>query len=572
MRRVYRYLLIPGAFVMMLFLCFLMKTTAEARSFTLEDDTVVDAVELPTSGSSCDLEQSYYYMQNGDSDYNNVESYTVKNDVTIILPDGSSASTNIKFYINEGKSLTICGELYGAGTFSCAGIYGRNGEASYTFTLNSGTVTVIGPSSGNDSGIGQQDSYGCSECRIVINGGTLTVGAHSGVALGSSDFGSITINGGVVNASATGTNGIGICAKNVTINGGQVTASGTKGIVADTINLGYTDSTDFVQTTDFNGTLTVSDGCTFLYNDDDSSVDFSNYTANAKVIPGTFPRLKSYSLSLDGLIGVNFYVYLPENMRNTNTTMSFTVKSKNKSRTTSDTFDSTFKNDSGYYGFTCYLTSIETAMEIEASLPYTGGMLTYTCNGVKSYYEQAVQSNYAGFTDPEENLLKALVDYSHYIQLFLQKNNNWSLTDDYVAIQSAGCSVDPTVAIKTAIEAKAGTITVPEGVSLQYQLGFDEALTLRIRVVAPTGVTVTDTSLGERNGNIISISNIKAQEIGNTGTLTITLSDKSTVTITNFSALIYANAIMNSDKFDENDKKAMVALYNYYMAADAYFN
>ncbi len=622
MKRVYRFLMVPASFVMMMFLCFLMKTTAEAKSFTLEDNTVVEATELPVSGSTENLTQPYYYMQNGDVYYNYVSRYDVQNDVTIILPDGYSASTNIKFYIYPGKSLTICGELTGAGTFSCAGIYGANGEASYTFTLNSGTVTVSGSGSGNDSGIGAYDNQGCSDCSIVINGGSLTVGAHSGVALGSSDFGNITINGGVVNATAAATDGIGICAAKLTINGGQVTATGdAAGIKAvnDYCLLAMTDyENDWVKATatattgkayvgyiyiDKNHQYVLSDGTEITYH----NINGGYY--NGEKIQPMRPGFKSMSVSLDGKIGLNVYVYLPGDLDNLiGTKVDFTINKGNLyERHVSTEIDFNNYDYDGFYKFTVYVQSVEMGDDIEATCtPAAASGISafslttplHVSDYCKDLYDLYFPNTDLPKSSEYKNLAKALFNYGVYAQEFLSQNSLETWT------------IDPESGVKghkgMGSRTTKGSFTIPDidkdnpgidgiahyfdlldsaGITnITYSVVMDSETAIKIFITTGTGVTLDSAIKGDQyygadpvitktgeNSYVVAIRNIPAANLKSLSTLTLkTSAGEATASV---SPISYATALLNSSYGGKNEVKyAMKALDDYYKAALALNN
>ena len=200
------------------------------------------------------------YVTNGDV---TIEGrITVTGNVKLILTDGCTLNAKLGIEVRVGNSLTIEG--------------GTNGTGTLTIENEGGTRAGIG---GGYKKVGikkDPTQYG----NITINGGIVNVKGGDQCAGIGGDFnselkgcGTITINGGIVNA--TGGNkaaGIGGGAKGgcgaIVINGGQVSATGGgdgPGIgpgngAADTCGslvLGWTNTTDFIKVTGVKSNLKV---------------------------------------------------------------------------------------------------------------------------------------------------------------------------------------------------------------------------------------------------------------------------------------------------------------------------
>ena len=147
--------------------------------------------------------------------------------VTLVINDGCKLTASEGITVNEGHSLTInasgegTGILETTGTLGEAGIGGEAGGSSGTVTINGGTVNASSGGGGAGIGGGPEGSGG----TIIINGGTVNAsakgtGGGAGIGGGYGGFGgTITINGGTVNASSEG-GGAGI-------GGGQSGSGGT---------------------------------------------------------------------------------------------------------------------------------------------------------------------------------------------------------------------------------------------------------------------------------------------------------------------------------------------------------
>ncbi len=207
------------------------------------------------------------YVTNGDVTI--ADRITVKGNVTLILTDGCTLTAPNGIEVRVGNSLTIEG--------------GTNGTGTLTIKNEGGTRAGIG---GGYKKVGI-NTYPTQYGNITINGGIVNVqGANQCAGIGGdfnselTDNGTITINGGVVNATGgTGAAGIGGgCGSKtgayggcgaIVINGGQVTATGGgdgPGIgpgkdvddnTSGSLVLGWTNATDFIKVTGVKSNLNV---------------------------------------------------------------------------------------------------------------------------------------------------------------------------------------------------------------------------------------------------------------------------------------------------------------------------
>lgn len=186
---------------------------------------------------------------------------------TIILKDGATMTVTTSAQGNNNAK----GNLV---------IYGQSGKTG-ALTLPRGGNINMSMLSYTQNG-GNVISAGAYDARaITINNGTLDINSNGGSysALGripaASDFASstLTIKKGIVNTTATGTNGNAIQTGTVDITGGQVTATGRNaGIKATTINIGLTENADLSPSEEF---ILVSkyDGTVNIYGTDNTLYD-----------------------------------------------------------------------------------------------------------------------------------------------------------------------------------------------------------------------------------------------------------------------------------------------------------
>ena len=138
------------------------------------------------------------------------EIFTVTNSVKLILADGVTfsvtASSRAGIAVYEGNALTIYGQADGSGTLNAtggssggAGIGGYSDYASGSITINGGVVNATG--GGNGAGIG--GGSWANGGAVTINGGTVTAtgGSSSAAGIGKGTYGdshgSLTVGVGV---------------------------------------------------------------------------------------------------------------------------------------------------------------------------------------------------------------------------------------------------------------------------------------------------------------------------------------------------------------------------------------
>ena len=268
-----------------------------ARHAADNEFTVLDGSE-ETLGTA---DQETWYVANANLVYNS--KLTLTGDVNLILTDGATMTvtdnTEGSSAIdgnedNEGKySLAIYGQSGQSGKLTATGgMFGIVGKNVY---IHGGDVTAGGygiivsdnivVSRGKSSGIlgspgdmtisgGEVNGIILSLSTINITGGNVT-SEVSGTSYNAIEGKNVNITGGVVYVSLVyGYYKSAICAEqNITITGGQVTAivdddMYCQGIYADngTITLGWTNPTDYIYATKYNGNVNIAQGQT-LYDE-----------------------------------------------------------------------------------------------------------------------------------------------------------------------------------------------------------------------------------------------------------------------------------------------------------------
>ena len=201
-----------------------------------------NAQAIPLDGSETSLAAGTYFV--GLSKVNFDNTVTLGGDVTLILKDGCT--------MNVGSD--------GEGRINDRGIYGNYTLDIYGQPQGTGALNVYTTGS---------DNYAIKIKNLTIYGGNITANGTIGIIT----TGGVTINGGIVSASGSGSNnGIGISAYGwITINGGNVNATGRYGIksTSSSVNLGWTDDTDCIYASNYSsgGGIIVQSGKKLIADD-----------------------------------------------------------------------------------------------------------------------------------------------------------------------------------------------------------------------------------------------------------------------------------------------------------------
>lgn len=214
----------------------------------------------------------YFYYTAASSVAYNLIRYNANANTKLILVDGTTLSSTL-ISANDGNKgqLTIFGQTEQTGKLQLT----REGEYNQiiSYTQNGGIVDA---------------KSAIIALNSTVNNGELTISSNSGSypALGrNATSGSVTIKGGKVKVTATGTNGNAVMAQTVTITGGQTTLKGIEtkyGINAGTVTMSLEEPEDysfndgFIEVSRYNGAVTING---ILY-DEYTDKDFSGAIAN----------------------------------------------------------------------------------------------------------------------------------------------------------------------------------------------------------------------------------------------------------------------------------------------------
>ena len=302
---------------------------------------------------------------------------------------------------------------------------------------------------------------------------------------------------------------------------------------------------------------------------------------------GAEPEFKTHSLTLDGKIGVNFFMELPAiaGVDYTESYMTFEISGAGEVSSDPVPLDEDNMNgDETYYGFTCYVAPIQMADTITATFHYGDGLTVSQEYSIEQYIGTFGDME-SQFDETTVSLVHALADYGHYVQLFLEGVKDWSLGDgdDQYAPMDIFYETDGYNAEAIAEDvAEFAFVRNNESTDIQkitYSVRLDSDTTILVYfkpvknysgefTVTLDGDPYTATPEGGRY--VVEIPNIGAHLLGTTYTIVAT-TDSGDATV-EVSVLSYVRGILNSSAYadDTAAKNGVCAIYAYYVAAKAY--
>ena len=272
---------------------------------------------------------------------------------------------------------------------------------------------------------------------------------------------------------------------------------------------------------------------------------FSTVTSNTLCFDSMGERLIGYTISLDGDIGVNFYMELSESIAESETAkMHFTIPSGGK----------TFENDvyvsearvverwnRTYHVFKCRVAAKEMTSEIKAQMidgDQTGAEYVYS---VKEYADYLIDhasedAEYAAAVP----LVKALLNYGARAQIHFDKTStglaNADLTEEEKALGTPDISVAaPIVDLPDGVTLEGATLSLKSETSLSFYFKSSEELTFSCE-----GYEVEKAVSGSYQ--IARIRGINAKDIGNVFTLKVNESGSVT-----YSPLNYCKTVLDDE-------------------------
>ena len=276
---------------------------------------------------------------------------------------------------------------------------------------------------------------------------------------------------------------------------------------------------------------------------------------------GIGERLTGYSVSLEGDIGVNFYMELDDSVAaNENAYMQFTLPNSDTPKVPVSEAAQKTVGGKTYYVFKCNVSAKDMASEITAQMfdgDKAGTEYTYSVKDYADYLlERPEVEEYANAAP----LVKAMLNYGAASQRYFKEGT---------AIGEVQDMTDVTV--PNTFKFDETNIALPEGVTFEgatLSLKSETTLSLYFKGLPADTKFICDGKTVEtaKNGEYVvaRIRGIKASELENDFTVTF-----KGVSMT-YNAMAYCYNVLNGDTHDEDLQNVCKALYLYAQAAINY--
>ena len=308
------------------------------------------------------------------------------------------------------------------------------------------------------------------------------------------------------------------------------------------------------------------------------------YDSGVTIIDGTstaVPEFKTHSLLLSGQIGVNFYMLLPEisDVDYTNSYVDFNIAGD--SSNPPQYFDAEFMNKKRtYYGFRCYIKSVQMADKINAVFHYGSNQTVTHEYSAKKYLDDSLA---ADISNEERALIEAIKDYGHYAQLYLSRINGWSLGTAHQAIDCENeYSASEIEKFRQAVDGYAIVRDIPQDSGIKrvgFSLNLDADTTINLYIYPEDdytstvsayipGSTINDAIYQpDRKRYKVEIKNIPAHQLADTFVVKVSGKKGFEVKVSAFS---YVYDALNDANAQADEINTVAALYRYYVTTMAY--
>lgn len=496
-------------------------------------------------------------------------------------------------------------DSYFKGNDSVGGVCGNN-AGTITNCYNAGNLTAI-ESSATIGGIcGYNNGGTVTNCyntgTVTATGSAASVGGVCGCSI---ELISNCYNIGTVTATSSDADISGICGYNFgpikncyyladteDENGGKTTAQFASGEVAYLLSQGCTvgEGEDAVtysgsvwsqnlatenypvlngktvyQVDSYEGCIGNPGNSTKVYSNTNAPIYVEhNYLSKGTcTICGAFKNgigehLDGYSLSLDGNIGVNFFMELDKSViADENAYMKFRLPNGKTSVVLVGDAKQQTVGGTTYYVFSCEVAAKEMNETITAQIITSdkkGEIYEYSV----ADYIQYIRDNPTEFDEKTLSLVNAMAGYGDYAKAYFNNEN-----------LDANTEMDAVTADTLASFDKQISGDLPEGITYYgSSLLLESNTTMRHYFKVAEGTDVSALSFSGSKGNYyyIDIPNISAEKLGTIQNVTI-----GNCTIS-YSPMSYAYAVLSSKNTSESLKNLVKSLYLYEQAAEAYKN
>lgn len=357
---------------------------------------------------------------------------------------------------------------------------------------------------------------------------------------------------------------------------GTVKTAYSDALPGETVTIDVTPETDYALET-----LTVkqANGETVAVSNQSFVMPASNVTVSA-TFKSLKPLFKTQQLVLSGSIGVIFYLDLSmlTDAERSGSYMIFSVDGKGQFTERVDFNENIMNASRLYYGFTCYVNSIQMADTITAVYHYGDGQTVRRTYSILTYLK-TFDANQGSFNAKTVRLMKSLADYGHFIQPFLANANKWTIGTDYAEMTLHYADSFDTEAIRAAVAdyALQKDESDPDIERITYSLALDSETEINVYFKPVSGYTgsysatidgkAAEVTVLSDGRYLVKSEGISAHKLGVMRTFVLT-TDHGTASA-RVCPISYVNSILVSSQ-SEAAQYGVCALYAYYEAAINY--
>ncbi len=342
-----------------------------------------------------------------------------------------------------------------------------------------------------------------------------------------------------------------------------------------------------------NGGMLTDHGATWL-NGSVIAVHDYNEDGVCRVCGSERAYFTKHSLTLNGDIGVNFYVNLTEDEA-ANATVDFSYTVNGRTKKSSVDLKNAEKTENGYR-VTCYVSAPEMTNIITAALSIGGEEVEADRYSVKTYADKILSDTYRTeylekHTEDEYNylaaLIKTMLNYGAATQYqFADEHSNTAFANDGINYDLAPLTAEELSAINMPAPDKSAINAQLTGTGLKYY-GYTMLLysktTLRfyfLKNSPDTDITGIHLNIGTGENTVtynaktydehfayVEVEGIPAYELDNAYTLSV-----NGIELGSYSVLTYVKDVLTDSAADQTLKDTVTAMYRYHKAAVDWFD
>ena len=346
-----------------------------------------------------------------------------------------------------------------------------------------------------------------------------------------------------------------------TVTGAAEVVKGASVTVCATVNAGY----------EFDGWYNaldekVSDSLEYTFTVEENTALVAKFVLVNMGPAGVGAEVLGYTLSLEGNIGVNFYLKLSEEViKDTGAYMNFSLNGKDHSKVYVKDAELTTVNDTECYAFKCNVPVKDMDTDIKAQIVLSDGSKgsehSYT---IEKYADYILNGNY---NEKTKELVEAMSDFGDYASIYFENGIKDEVSEEMLAVTEETLETFKATLSVSDIYYGSSLLLKSETVLRHY---FSEKVQVVKVQVGDKIVEGEEAYKVVEKGNLyyVEYTGIPAHKLGEDITITVnTTAGEFTIT---YNPLSYAYIALSRDDVSENLRNLMRAMYLYYDVAQKY--